>query len=107
MPGRHMIHQNYPLKAGRLSPYLMTHSLQMRTRRWRRICLRTIPQEAVARLVYTYNERRVGDAWIYSSRVQAVNATPSEPGEDTPQESQPERTDRTEKPALSFQGQCS
>ena len=37
------------------------------------------PQEAVARLVYTYNERRVGDAWIYSSSAQAVNATPSEP----------------------------
>ena len=47
------------------------------------------PQEAVARLVYTYNERRVGDAWIYSSRAQAVNATPSEPGGDTPPESRP------------------
>lgn len=46
------------------------------------------PEGAVARLVYTYNERRIGDAWIYSSRAQAVNATPSEPGEDTPQESQ-------------------
>ena len=47
------------------------------------------PQEAVARLVYTYNERRVGDAWIYSSSAQAVNATPSEPGGDTPPESRP------------------
>ena len=47
------------------------------------------PEGAVARLVYTYNERRVGDAWIYSSRAQAVNATPSEPDGDTPQERQP------------------
>ena len=58
------------------------------------------PQEAVARLVYTYNERRVGDAWIYSSRVQAVNATPSEPGEDTPQESQPEKDGQDGKTGL-------
>ena len=58
------------------------------------------PQEAVARLVYTYNERRVGDAWIYSSRVQAVNATPSGPGEDTPQESQPEKDGQDGKTGL-------
>ena len=58
------------------------------------------PQEAVARLVYTYNERRVGDAWIYSSRVQVVNATPSEPGEDTPQESQPEKDGQDGKTGL-------
>lgn len=58
------------------------------------------PQEAVARLVYTYNERRVGDAWIYSSRAQAVNATPSEPGEDTPQESQPEKDGQDVKTGL-------
>ena len=58
------------------------------------------PQEAVARLVYTYNERRGGDAWIYSSRVQAVNATPSEPGEDTPQESQPEKDGQDGKTGL-------
>ena len=58
------------------------------------------PQEAVARLVYTYNERRVGDAWIYSSRVQAVNATPSEPGEDTPHESQPEKDGQDGKTGL-------
>ena len=58
------------------------------------------PQEVVARLVYTYNERRVGDAWIYSSRVQAVNATPSEPGEDTPQESQPEKDGQDGKTGL-------
>ena len=50
--------------------------------------------------VYTYNERRVGDAWIYSSRAQAVNATPSEPGEDTPQESQPEKDGQDVKTGL-------
>jgi D-alanyl-D-alanine carboxypeptidase (penicillin-binding protein 5/6) len=60
------------------------------------------PQEAVARLVYTYNERRVGDAWIYSSRAQAVNATPSEPGEDTPQESQPEKDGQDVKTGLTL-----
>lgn len=48
------------------------------------------PEGAVARLVYTYNERAVGDAWLYSARAQAVDAiTPVQSGEDQAPEAEP------------------
>lgn len=39
------------------------------------------PDQAVARMDYTYNERRIGSAWLYTTRAQAEDAvTPPEEG---------------------------
>lgn len=59
------------------------------------------PGEAVAQLVYSYNERKIGEAWIYSSRAQAVDTvTPVQPeGGQTPEE---DPGQDEVKPAVSF-----
>ena len=38
------------------------------------------PKEAVAKLVYTYNERKIGEGWLFTTRAQSVDAVapPSE-----------------------------
>lgn len=38
------------------------------------------PKEAVAKLVYTYNERKIGEGWLFTTRAQSVDAAapPSE-----------------------------
>ena len=38
------------------------------------------PNEAVAKLVYTYNERKIGEGWLFTTRAQSVDAAapPSE-----------------------------
>lgn len=52
------------------------------------------PDGAVAQMTYTYNERKVGDAWLFTTRAQAVDTVAPVPPEGEPQPSgEPERPD--------------
>ena len=53
------------------------------------------PEGAVAKLSYTYNERRIGDAWLFTTRPQSIDTVAPVPsdGESVPETQQPEPED--------------
>lgn len=57
------------------------------------------PDQAVARMDYTYNERKIGSAWLYTTRAQAEDAvtSPEEGATGTPSDAQ-----KPDSPGFSF-----
>lgn len=51
------------------------------------------PEGAVAKLSYTYNERKIGDAWLFTTREQSVNTAAPLPSQEEPQTQDPQVPD--------------